>query len=237
MQYENGFTNQWTKTQIIEFRKMFSSFGLEVKDDNFYYFEIAFTHQSYAHDNNLGYNYEKLEFYGDALLEKEISTYLFEKKNLSEKEMTKARIKMVKQSTLAQIAKDLHFENFILSNTDLVKKIYEDVFEAFCAAIYLTLGEESLRSFIHQTNIYYFEKNLIKDEDYKSELQEILQNIGKKPTYDTILEIKNGNDHIFEVEVRWDKLVYGVGRGSTKKDAEKEAAKDALEKMVWDEKQ
>ena len=110
---------------------------------------------------------QKLEFYGDSLIEKEVSGYLYNK-NLTEGEMTLARIKMVNHHSLAKIAKDLHFEDFIMVGTSyhldhISDKNYEDIFEAFCAALYLTNGENKLKIFITNTIIKYYENKMLED--------------------------------------------------------------------------
>lgn len=239
MQNENEFTSQWTTKQKNEFIEWLNSFSLIDKKINLFLFEQAFTHSSYANENKLNYNYEKLEFYGDALIQKEISTYLFNKITLTEEQMTKDRIKMVQHKTLCKIAKDLKFERFILfgistNSQEPNERMYEDTFEAFCAAIYLNLGENALTNFINKTIIYYYENNLLEDNvDYKTKFQEYMQGNGKHEIkYILVNDMKNGNKHTFEVNLIFDGITFGTGTGNNKHEAENNAAKNALDKLA-----
>ena len=105
----SNFNNHWTNKQVLEFQQFISNYNIEFKKNDLFIFQQAFIHPSYAYD----YNYQKLEFYGDSLIQKEVSGYLFNKNNLTEGQMTLDRIKMVNHNSLAKLAKDLHFEKFI----------------------------------------------------------------------------------------------------------------------------
>ena len=131
--------------------------------------------------------------------------------------MTLDRIKMVNHHSLAKIAKDLHFEDFIMVGTSyqlnhISDKNYEDIFEAFCAALYLTNGEAKLKIFITNTIIKYYENKMLEDNhDYKTKFQEYMQRFGKHEikyiTTETIVQ----NNHVFNTELKCDNIVYGKG--------------------------
>lgn len=230
---------QWNKIQKNEFRNFLKEYKIEIlNDEDLNYFEQAFTHQSYAHENKLNYNYQKLEFLGDALIEKEVSLYLFNKQNLNEGNMTTYRKNMVCHATLSKIAKNLRFERFILVGSsynlnEISAKNYEDTFEAFCAALFLTFGNESLKYFIEKTIIYYFENNLLNIQiDYKTKFQEIMQRFGKHDIKYITTETKNKNNHTFSTKVICDGIMYGNAIASKKHESENLAAKNALEKCA-----
>lgn len=233
----SNFNNQWSNQQTLKFKAFIKQYSVELNKEDLRLFQQAFIHPSYAYENQLDYNYQKLEFYGDSLIEKEVSGYLYSK-NLTEGEMTLARIKMVNHHSLAKIAKDLHFEDFIMVGTSyhldhISDKNYEDIFEAFCAALYLTNGENKLKIFITNTIIKYYESKMLEDNhDYKTKFQEYMQRFGKHEikyiTTETIVQ----NNHIFNTELKCDNIIYGKGIGNKKHDAENNAAKDALEKCA-----
>lgn len=239
----NKITFQWTIKQIDNLKSFLKKYDLQiVNNEQLFNFQQAFTHPSYAYENKLEYNYQKLEFLGDALLQKEISFYLFNKHNLNEGDMTLDRTKMVCHASLSQMAKNLNFERFILvglsyNSKNISDKNYEDIFEAFCAALFLSFGEESLISFLQKTLIFYFENNLLVDNvNYKSKFQEIMQRFGKNDIRYITREIKEGPNHHFFTKVVCDGISYGEGEGVRKHDSENLAAKNALQKCVQFEK-
>ncbi len=230
----------WTNKQIELFELFLKKYNLPFDKDKLEYFQEAFVHSSFAYQNQLNFNYEKLEFYGDSLLETVVSTYLFNKcHDLAEGDMTKARIKMVQKDTLAELGKELKFENFIIlgssfNENTISDNIYEDTIEAFCAALYLTFGPEALTSFIYQTIIYKYENNLLPcKEDYKTQFQEKMQRNGKHDIrYLTKEIIDNNNVRSFITKVTCDSILYGEGLGNKKHEAENNAAKNALDKCA-----
>ena len=113
------------------------------------------------------------------------------------------------------------------------KAIVADIFEAFVGAIYLDLGYATVRNvllniivpFIENPNISFF-------HDYKSALQEYVQTRQQSVVYQLIKEEGPAHEKKFTMEVLVDNICYGVGVGSSKKDAEQEAAKVALDKLA-----
>lgn len=206
----------------------------------------AFCHRSYLNENpncNLEHN-ERLEFLGDAVLELVITEYLY--KNYSDKnegELTSWRAALVNAKMLAEIAKELNFNDFLLLSKGEQKEtgkarmyILANTFEALIGAIYLDQGYKICQNFIERTVIKklpeIIEKGLFKDP--KSRFQEEAQErIGITPTYKVLEEL--GPDHAkhFIVGVFLEEELVAIGEGSSKQEAELDAAKKALEKKGW----
>lgn len=203
--------------------------------------KTALTHTSYAYENNVKSN-EKLEFLGDSILEFISSKYLYNKYlKLNEGEMTKVRATVVCEKSLYKIAKMHDFSDFLylgkseLSNA-LSKReaILADSVEAVIAAIYLDGGLEEAEKFIINNlkeEIEIATKN-VGLKDYKTVLQEKLQKNGTVHIEYNIIN-EEGPDHskIFTAEVKCNNKKLAEGQGSSKKSAEMEAAKIALENL------
>ena len=100
-------------------------------------------------------------------------------------------------------------------------------------AIYLDLGYATARRVVLDIIVPYVENPDINFfYDYKSALQEAVQTIQKSLTYTLVDEEGPAHDRRFKVEVMIDDIIYGVGIGTSKKEAEQEAAKEALEKLA-----
>ena len=198
----------------------------------------ALTHTSYANEKKCESN-EKLEFLGDAILEFVISKYLYMNYgNLTEGEMTKVRASVVCEASLYNLAKRFNFSDFLyLGRSEKAMKgnyrpaVLADSVEAVIAAIFLDSNIEQVEKFIIN-NL----KDVVKDssqnvglKDYKTVLQEILQENGDVSIkYKTIKE--EGPDHqkVFTVELLINGKRVSQGQGHNKKQAEMNAAKDAI---------
>lgn len=203
--------------------------------------KTALTHTSYAYENNVKSN-EKLEFLGDSILEFISSKYLYNKyQKLNEGEMTKVRATVVCEKSLYKIAALHNFSDFLylgkseLSNT-LSKReaILADSVEAVIAAIYLDGGLDEAEKFIIN-NLEEEIENATKNvglKDYKTVLQEKLQKNGTVHIEYNIIN-EEGPDHskVFTAEVKCDEKKLAVGQGTSKKAAEMEAAKIALDNL------
>jgi len=200
----------------------------------------ALTHTSYAYEHKVKSN-ERLEYLGDSILEFISSEYLFENfNNLSEGEMTKVRAYAVCEDSLYKIATKHNFSDFLyLGKSELSmhtnkKAILADSVEAVIAAMYLDSDIETVRKFVLENikdEIEFASKN-VGIKDYKTVLQEILQKNGEVKIVYTIIDEK-GPDHekVFTAEVECDGKKLATGTGSSKKHAEMEAAKKAIEKI------
>lgn len=213
---------------------------LNIKPKNIELYKQAFIHTSYAYENNLDYSYETLEFLGDAFLELVISDYLYRENKFHEGEMTKLRASYVCENALFEYATDLGFSELVMLGKGEIntggshkKAILADIFEAFIAATYLDQGFEKTKEVALKIIIPYIEnEDILFFSDYKSELQEAVQDVQKELTYELINESGPAHDKHFEMAVKIDNIVYGTGEGHTKKEAEQEAAKSALKKLV-----
>ena len=184
-------------------------------------------------------NNETLEFLGDAVLDLAVSDMLFHMyRGIKEGELTKMRAGLVKESTLAGMAKGIELNTFIMlgkgeeaSRGRTKPSILAGTFEALIGAVYLDQGYEKAFHLIstHFGPMLPAKKEKMLVEDAKSHLQEKLQEqFNQAPTYH--LDTEKGPDHAkkFTVSVRFLGKVLGVGSGGSKKTAEQQAAETAL---------
>lgn len=214
--------------------------NIDYKFNNHNLLDNALTHTSYAYEHKQVSN-EKLEFLGDAILEFVISEYLYKNyKKLKEGEMTKVRATVVCESSLYEMAKRLNFSDFLkvgksekMNRGNEKPAIMADAVEAVIAAIYLDSGIENVKKFVINNlcdAVEVASKN-VGMKDYKTVLQEKLQsNKGEVHIeYDIIAE--DGPDHNknFTAQVKYNGKILAKGNGKSKKDAEMEAARIAIE--------
>ena len=206
----------------------------------------AFCHRSYLNENPdfyLAHN-ERLEFLGDAVLEIVVTKYLYQKyPKKSEGDLTNWRAALVNAKMLSEIAKDLDFNDFLLLSRGETKElgkarqyILANTFEALIGAVYLDQRYQACEDFIKKYLIIklpeIIEKGLFKDA--KSRFQEEAQErVGITPTYKVLKEW--GPDHAkhFVIGVFLNEELVAEGEGSSKQEAELEAAKNALEVKNW----
>ncbi len=201
----------------------------------------ALTHSSYAFENHTESN-EKLEFLGDSILEFISSKYLYENfPKLKEGEMTKVRADIVCERSLYQVAKLHNFSDFLYVGKSEIQNhgntrpaIMADSVEALIAAIYFDSGIDEAEKFIVNNLKIAAEvasKN-VGQKDYKTVLQEKLQIHGDvKIEYKIIKEQGPDHDKKFTAVVSCNGKLLQQGEGKTKKAAEMEAAKKAIEQM------
>lgn len=217
--------------------KVLEKFGIETSHESLY--EKAFTHTSYANEHDKE-SYERLEYLGDAVLELIMSEYLYKNTEYQEGEMTKLRSHYVCENALYEYSLRIGLNEFLLlgngeyeSGGKFRKAIVADIFEAFIGAMYLDKGLDVVKDFIHSNVIDLIESNAFTfEEDYKSKLQELVQTDKRSLKYVVINEEGPAHNKVFTVEVKIDDIIYGVGKAHSKKEAEQEAAKNALSKSV-----
>lgn len=201
----------------------------------------ALTHTSYAFDNKVESN-EKLEFLGDSILEFISSKYLYNNyPKLREGEMTKVRADIVCENSLYKVAQMHNFSDFLyLGKSELANNkqarpaIMADSVEALIAAIYFDSGLEEAEKFIIDNLKEAAENasNNVGQKDYKTVLQEILQEHGDVTIeYNIIKEEGPDHDKTFTAEVKCNNKVLATGVGKTKKLAHMEAAEKAIENL------
>ncbi len=233
------------KTQSTEIEE---KINYQFKDKNLLY--LAFIHSSFANEckDVLSQNYERLEFLGDSVLGIIISEYLYHRFfDFSEGKLSLLRASLVDANSCSNYLKSLKLEGYILLGkgerlcSGMEKtSIQADVFEAIIGAIYLDGGYEKAKAFIFDRCENLIEE-IIKNptSNFKADLQDYSQkNFQSTPVYEVTNE--TGPDHakIFFVDVFIDGKKMGEGKGSSKKDAEQDAARIALthiEKSVGNE--
>lgn len=209
-----------------------------IPNDN-HLFEMAFTHTSYANEHGVE-SYERLEYLGDAILEFIMSDYLFKFTNYKEGDMTKTRAHYVCENALYEYSLSVGLNEYLRlgkgeeeNGGKYRKAIVADIYESFIGALYLDQGLDRAKNFIYATAIPFIEKHCMSDfADYKSELQEKVQTDKRSLVYEVVNEEGPAHDKTFTVVVKIDDIIYGKGVAKSKKDAEQEAAKDALMRSV-----
>lgn len=218
--------------------ELFNKLAINPKDISLY--KTAFSHSSYVNEHKLKNDYERLEFLGDAVLDLVVADYLYLHHKDDEGEMTKVRASYVCENANYCYATALGLSKYILvghgeqkDGGKFKKTIVADIFEALMGAIYIDLGYSTARKTILNIVVPYLENPDISFfSDYKSSLQEFVQTEQKSLEYLLVLEEGPAHDKRFTVEVKIDNIVYGVGIGTSKKEAEQEAAKKALDKLA-----
>lgn len=213
--------------------EFFDRLGININSEELYI--TALTHTSYSNENLDSPSYERLEFLGDAVLELIISDYLYNEKELQEGTMTKFRATYVCEAACCAYAKELGLDKYIRLGSgefEANTTIIADVFEAFVAAMYLDKGFGFTSDFVIEIIKPYIDRNIDFLHDYKSELQELVQTVRKSVVYEIIKEEGPAHNKLFTCQVSVDGIVMGIGKGGSKKNAEQEAAKKALEKQA-----
>lgn len=211
--------------------------NIEIKNINLYY--EAFSHPSFANENNCRH-YERLEFLGDAVLGFLVGEYLYKNEDISEGEMTKMRANYVCTQANAEYSLALGLDKCLLlgkgakDHNEDSHAVLADLFESFLGAMYLDNNVVFVRKFLSN---FLFPKIKTKKidyfVDYKSRLQEYVQAESRKGVnYSLIKEEGPPHNKTFEVAVFHDGVRLGTGKGKTKKEAEQNAAKDALTKVA-----
>jgi ribonuclease-3 len=203
------------------------------------YILTALTHSSFANETKgLCESNERLEFLGDSVLSLVVSVYIFSHyPSLPEGDLTKLRSSLVCEKTLCEFSKSIDVSKFLImskgeksSKGNELPSVLADAFEAIIAAIYLDGGIKKARDFILRFILPEMKKPKINNlEDYKTILQEVVQrNPEEKLSY--VMVGQNGPDHAkqFWSEVRINDKVIGKGMGKSKKEAQQQAAKQAL---------
>lgn len=213
---------------------------LNIKPVELKYYDTAFQHSSYVNEHKLKSDYERLEFLGDAVLELVMSDYLYNNLDFKEGDMTKIRASYVCENALYEYSKYLNLSDYIKvghgeenDGGRFKKVILADIFEALMGAIYLDLGFDTVKKVILNIIVPYVENPKVTFfSDYKSALQEFVQTEQRSLVYDLVNEEGPAHNKSFTVVVKVDDIEYGKGTAGSKKEAEQEAAKDAIEKLA-----
>lgn len=216
--------------------------GYEIEYRNKSLIDQAFVHTSYVNEHKGSYgDNERLEFMGDAVLQLYSARRLYEiEPPISEGIMSPKRANLVCEKSLAKICREFSLNQYLKLGQGEEKNggrdrdsIISDMFEAFIGAIYLDSDIDNvfkLLDILMKPHLFDDEDDLI---DYKTRLQEYVQADSRKSISYELVSVKGpSNRPQFRMAVKIDQLIYGYGEGSSKKEAQKNAAKDALEKLA-----
>ena len=198
-----------------------------------------FTHASWAPDR--GSSYERLEFLGDSVLELAVARALYERyPDFSEGRLAKIRSHVVSRQSCARVARELDLGPLLAERGEALpdeelerlvrnRNILAALLEAALAALFLEHGFEKIESAIVAAFSEQIEYAATKHVDHKTELQEVLARQKRQVSY-SVLEVEGpAHERRFTCAAMIDGLQMGEGAGRTKKDAEQEAARRALE--------
>lgn len=205
----------------------------------------AMTHRSYLNENK-DHKYphnERLEFLGDAVLELIVTEYLFDNFNNPEGEMTSWRAALVNGEMLAQVAKEIGIDPFLLMSKGESKDtgrarnyLLANAMESTIGAIYKDKGYDSAKNFVKIFIIVKLKEVLDKKLylDPKSYFQEKAQEVENiTPHYEVLSETGPDHDKVYSVGVFLNKEKVAEGEGVSKQDAQRTAARNGLEKKGW----
>lgn len=199
----------------------------------------ALTHSSSTADKRL--DNERLEFFGDAVLDLVVREFLFHNyPNHHEGDLTEAKSSLVCRSSLAKAAKRMNLKSYLLVGRGIGRKrsvpdsLLADAYEAIVAAIYLDGGYQPVKNFVLMTlgEDIPFAIEQANSANYKSNLQKLLQQQKRPlPVYRVMGATGPEHSRIFQVAALIEGEEMGRGSGSSKKAAEQEAARSALESL------
>ena len=208
--------------------------GYKFKDKNL--LKTAFTHSSYSNENNCKSN-ERLEFLGDSVLGMIVTKKLYNDYKLSEGELSKFRQKLVSEQPLAFVIEELKLNDFLLKGKGESKNKFDskamkaDLFEAIVGALFLDSGLLEAEKWVLSCLKSVFEEysHTFDFEDAKTKLQEKL--VGSKIIYNTKKIDKSGYFE-YKCSLKINGIIVGRGVGHNKKQAEMQAASEALNKIT-----
>ena len=229
-----------------DIRSLEKTLGYSFRDGSL--IERALTHSSYSNESGLKnhhmYCNERLEFLGDSVLSLVTSNYLYSKfSDCPEGELTRMRAEVVCERALSGYANAIGLGNYLLlgigeekNNGRSRKSILADAFEALLAAIYLDAGESGMET-VEGFLIPFIAKeieNIGKSKGFSGDPKSLLQQFVQQAEGDFLeyaVVAQSGPDHMktFKVEARLNSNVIGRGQGRSKREAEQNAAKEALE--------
>lgn len=208
-------------------------------------YDIAFIHKSASYVDKMGnvVNNERLEYLGDAVLGTIVAEYLYNRfPSKDEGFLTQLRSRVVNRSFLTQLTFKMKLNRYVVSNANSVSEsshLYGDLLEAFIGAIYLDSGYSVTKEFVikkifnQHVDIQEMEK---VDNNFKSQLIEWGQKIKQEVEFKTVNNPDQRPEKMpFVTEVCIDGKIMGRGEGFSKKEAQQNAAQQALERMGAEE--
>jgi len=208
-------------------------------------YDIAFIHKSASYVDKMGnvVNNERLEYLGDAVLGTIVAEYLYNRFPFKDEGfLTQLRSRVVNRSFLTQLTFKMKLNRYVISNANSVSEsshLYGDLLEAFIGAIYLDCGYAVTKQFVikkifnQHVDIQEMERT---DNNFKSQLIEWGQKMKQEVEFKTINNPDSGSEKMpFLSEACIDGKVMGKGEGFSKKEAQQNAAQQALEKLSLQE--
>lgn len=227
------FKPQKSKEELELIGFILKKFGYRPKELKYFY--KAITHKSFR-NQEIEFSYERLEFLGDAVLDSVVADYLFVKfEDEDEGYLTRIKSKIVNRKTLSDIGEAMNIRDILRYNQARsinLSTLEGNAFEAILGAIYLDGGYESVKKSVQNyvfRNFVNINRLLEEEIDFKSRLFIWCQKKKLQLTFDVLKEVNTGSGWVYEVEVEINQKKYGRGKGSAKKLAEQEAAKETLE--------
>ncbi|MEA1963098.1 MAG: ribonuclease III [Patescibacteria group bacterium] len=220
---------------------------IKIKFKNLDYLRQSVVHRSYINEHSnfeLGHN-ERLEFLGDAVLEIIVTEHLFKNfPDTPEGELTNWRASLVNSKMLALVASEIKLEKFLYlskgeskdKNSKARQYIMANAVEAVIGAIYLDQGIRAATKFVKKYMLSKLEHILSNQlfMDPKSKFQEKAQEIHKAtPHYKVLSESGPDHDKIFEVGLYLGDKIVSKGKGSSKQEAQVDAAEKGIKKKKW----
>ena len=204
-------------------------------------YDIAFIHKSASYVDKMGnvVNNERLEYLGDAVLGTIVAEYLYNRFPFKDEGfLTQLRSRVVNRSFLTQLTFKMKLNRYVISNANSVSEsshLYGDLLEAFIGAIYLDCGYAVTKQFVikkifnQHVDIQEMERN---DNNFKSQLIEWGQKMKQEVEFKTVNNPDTGSEKMpFISEACIDGKVMGKGEGFSKKEAQQNAAQQALDKL------
>lgn len=213
---------------------------LEYRFENPSILLAAITHPSATEGKPVKFSYERLEFLGDSILGAIVANEAFHAyPEIDEGGLTRIKVALVSGTSLASVAERLGFADVIVFGSSErgtgrrgLHSALENVYEAVVAALFLDSGIEAAQAFVSRTLIPKMSLDMAKEpENPKSALQEKLQEEGITPTYKLVETQGPPHDRTFISQVFAGMKALASGMGRTKKEAESQAAKAALDKF------
>ncbi len=205
----------------------------------------ALTHKSYANERretSSSHN-ERLEFLGDTVLGFVIGELIYRSfPNLQEGALSKIKAHLVSAGTLASKGRALGIGRYLRMGAGEARSggaeklsLLADGFEAVVAAIYMDGGLPAAEAFLRRVfgpDVTGIDIGDLSFQDYKTALQETAQALGLPlPEYRIVDEYGPDHEKIFVIQVFWDGEAFAYGRGSSKREAQRKAAKEALKRL------
>jgi len=212
-----------------------SHFRLKVR--NIAYYEEAMRHSSVLDGNTSGKNSnERLEFLGDAVLDLSIAAYLYHKdKEAAEGLLTQRKSKVVSRKYLNLLGKQIGLEDLLdvkMRREDIRQNMLGNAMEALIGAVYLDHGySRTNNSLIKLMKRFGLDEKIYETTDFKSKLHHWAQKELRTLSFKVIREFMQDGENAFEVEVFAEEECLGSGEGSSKKMAEKNAARMGWKKV------